>query len=76
MAVAPLRAQGSGHLAASADGRRLRGARHGSLHDLRRGTVTALENIDLTIPRGSFLTLLGPLGLREVEPLLRVMGRS
>ena len=36
-----------------------------------RGTVTALENIDLTIPRGSFLTLLGPLGLRKVDPAAR-----
>jgi NitT/TauT family transport system ATP-binding protein len=37
-----------------------------------RGTVTALENIDLTIDRGSFLTLLGPSGCGK-STLLRVM---
>ncbi|HEV3490536.1 MAG TPA: ATP-binding cassette domain-containing protein, partial [Reyranella sp.] len=37
-----------------------------------RGTVTALENIDLTIGRGSFLTLLGPSGCGK-STLLRVM---
>jgi NitT/TauT family transport system ATP-binding protein len=37
-----------------------------------RGTVTALDNIDLTIPRGSFLTLLGPSGCGK-STLLRVM---
>jgi len=37
-----------------------------------RGTITALENIDLTIPRGSFLTLLGPSGCGK-STLLRVM---
>jgi NitT/TauT family transport system ATP-binding protein len=37
-----------------------------------RGTVTALQNIDLAIPRGSFLTLLGPSGCGK-STLLRVM---
>jgi len=37
-----------------------------------RGTVTALENIDLSIPAGSFLTLLGPSGCGK-STLLRVM---
>src|SRR5262245_61269219 len=37
-----------------------------------RGTVTALENIDLGIPRGNFLTLLGPSGCGK-STLLRVM---
>jgi NitT/TauT family transport system ATP-binding protein len=37
-----------------------------------RGTVTALENIDLAIDRGSFLTLLGPSGCGK-STLLRVM---
>jgi NitT/TauT family transport system ATP-binding protein len=37
-----------------------------------RGTVTALENIDLAIPRGGFLTLLGPSGCGK-STLLRVM---
>ena len=37
-----------------------------------RGTVTALQNIDLTIARGSFLTLLGPSGCGK-STLLRVM---
>jgi NitT/TauT family transport system ATP-binding protein len=37
-----------------------------------RGTVTALQNIDLVIPRGSFLTLLGPSGCGK-STLLRVM---
>jgi NitT/TauT family transport system ATP-binding protein len=37
-----------------------------------RGTVTALENIDLAIPAGSFLTLLGPSGCGK-STLLRVM---
>jgi NitT/TauT family transport system ATP-binding protein len=37
-----------------------------------RGTVTVLQNIDLTIARGSFLTLLGPSGCGK-STLLRVM---
>jgi NitT/TauT family transport system ATP-binding protein len=37
-----------------------------------RGTVTALDSIDLAIPRGSFLTLLGPSGCGK-STLLRVM---
>jgi NitT/TauT family transport system ATP-binding protein len=37
-----------------------------------RGTVTALDKIDLAIPRGSFLTLLGPSGCGK-STLLRVM---
>jgi len=37
-----------------------------------RGTVTALQNIDLAIPRGNFLTLLGPSGCGK-STLLRVM---
>jgi NitT/TauT family transport system ATP-binding protein len=37
-----------------------------------RGTVTALQNIDLTIPKGSFLTLLGPSGCGK-STLLRVI---
>jgi len=37
-----------------------------------RGTVTALDKIDLSIPRGSFLTLLGPSGCGK-STLLRVM---
>jgi NitT/TauT family transport system ATP-binding protein len=37
-----------------------------------RGTVTALQHIDLAIPRGSFLTLLGPSGCGK-STLLRVM---
>jgi NitT/TauT family transport system ATP-binding protein len=37
-----------------------------------RGTITALDNIDLSIPRGSFLTLLGPSGCGK-STLLRVM---
>jgi NitT/TauT family transport system ATP-binding protein len=37
-----------------------------------RGTVTALDNIDLVIARGSFLTLLGPSGCGK-STLLRVM---
>jgi NitT/TauT family transport system ATP-binding protein len=37
-----------------------------------RGTVTALENIDLALPAGSFLTLLGPSGCGK-STLLRVM---
>ena len=37
-----------------------------------RGTVTALENIDLAIPSGAFLTLLGPSGCGK-STLLRVM---
>jgi NitT/TauT family transport system ATP-binding protein len=37
-----------------------------------RGTVTALQNIDLAIARGSFLTLLGPSGCGK-STLLRVM---
>jgi len=37
-----------------------------------RGTVTALDKIDLVIPRGSFLTLLGPSGCGK-STLLRVM---
>lgn len=37
-----------------------------------RGTITALENIDLTVPKGGFLTLLGPSGCGK-STLLRVM---
>ncbi|MGN6467228.1 MAG: ABC transporter ATP-binding protein [Rhizobiaceae bacterium] len=37
-----------------------------------RGTVTALENIDLTVPDGGFLTLLGPSGCGK-STLLRVV---
>ena len=37
-----------------------------------RGTVTALEDIDLEIPRGGFLTLLGPSGCGK-STLLRVI---
>jgi len=37
-----------------------------------RGTVTVLQSIDLTIARGSFLTLLGPSGCGK-STLLRVM---
>ncbi len=37
-----------------------------------RGTVTALQDIDLSIPTGSFLTLLGPSGCGK-STLLRVM---
>ena len=37
-----------------------------------RGTVTALQDIDLAIPTGSFLTLLGPSGCGK-STLLRVM---
>jgi NitT/TauT family transport system ATP-binding protein len=37
-----------------------------------RGTVTALENIDLTVRQGSFLTLLGPSGCGK-STLLRVV---
>jgi NitT/TauT family transport system ATP-binding protein len=37
-----------------------------------RGTVTALDNIDLTVPQGSFLSLLGPSGCGK-STLLRVV---
>jgi NitT/TauT family transport system ATP-binding protein len=37
-----------------------------------RGTVTALENIDLEVPAGGFLTLLGPSGCGK-STLLRVI---
>lgn len=37
-----------------------------------RGTVTALSDINLTVPRGSFLTLLGPSGCGK-STLLRVV---
>lgn len=37
-----------------------------------RGTITALENIDLTVPKGGFLTLLGPSGCGK-STLLRVV---
>ncbi|MBN9066126.1 MAG: ATP-binding cassette domain-containing protein [Rhizobiales bacterium] len=37
-----------------------------------RGTITALENIDLTVPNGGFLTLLGPSGCGK-STLLRVV---
>ncbi|WP_136616866.1 MULTISPECIES: ABC transporter ATP-binding protein [Mesorhizobium] len=37
-----------------------------------RGTVTALENIDLSVPIGGFLTLLGPSGCGK-STLLRVI---
>ncbi len=37
-----------------------------------RGTVTALENIDLFVPEGGFLTLLGPSGCGK-STLLRVV---
>jgi len=37
-----------------------------------RGTITALDKVDLSIPRGSFLTLLGPSGCGK-STLLRVM---
>jgi NitT/TauT family transport system ATP-binding protein len=37
-----------------------------------RGTITALDNVDLSIARGSFLTLLGPSGCGK-STLLRVM---
>jgi NitT/TauT family transport system ATP-binding protein len=37
-----------------------------------RGTVTALENIDLTVPNGGFMTLLGPSGCGK-STLLRVV---
>ncbi|MGO4839291.1 ABC transporter ATP-binding protein, partial [Rhizobiaceae sp. 2RAB30] len=37
-----------------------------------RGTITALEGIDLTVPKGGFLTLLGPSGCGK-STLLRVV---
>ena len=37
-----------------------------------RGTITALENIDLVVPKGGFLTLLGPSGCGK-STLLRVV---
>jgi NitT/TauT family transport system ATP-binding protein len=37
-----------------------------------RGTVTALQDVDLDLPRGTFLTLLGPSGCGK-STLLRVM---
>jgi NitT/TauT family transport system ATP-binding protein len=37
-----------------------------------RGSITALENIDLTVPYGGFLTLLGPSGCGK-STLLRVV---
>ena len=67
MAVALARRQ-----PATADADAVRCERVSVRFTTERGTVTALENIDLAIPRGSFLTLLGPSGCGK-STLLRVM---
>ena len=82
----PRRHQGPARQGRLSHGRRARPHGHGARRPMpmrrcervsvrfttERGTVTALENIDLTIPRGSFLTLLGPSGCGK-STLLRVM---